>query len=248
MAQKLTMLQARNQCFKAGDNFYRLFDDRKDPVVLIKFTRFKGLIKVINGSIVFLCLTFGQVRAQSPEVFRSDFGHVSLSVPAVITEGIKNQKQFIGDGIEFFPLVSAPGKPVSDPGANAKSTNRPDERNEGRVGVEQKNKLTPDDSHKFWRLLFIQLSVFLVAFPAGVYLSMRANLRRDWRKHIPKGGRLKVPVLGMISALCIPRCIKPRGWQIWEQREWFMDMKVRYGTAVAYRDSWHWKKIIAEKW
>lgn len=248
MSQQSTVLQMNKQAINSGDNGRWISDDRIDPVVFVGFTALQCVKKSIYRLLIVSCLTTGQVRAESSEILSGYPGHISLSIPAVITEGIKNQEQFISDGIELFPLIPVLGKPVSDPGANTKRTNRPDERNEGRIGVEQKNKLTPDDSHKFWRLLSIQLSAFLVVFPVGAYLSMRTNLRRDWRKHIPKGGRLKVPVLGMISILCIPRCIKSNRWQIWEQRQWFMDMKVRYGVVVAYRDAWHWKKIIAEKW
>lgn len=83
----------------------------------------------------------------------------------------------------------------------------------------------------------------MVAFPAGVYISMRRNIHRDWRQHIPKGRLPKAPVMGMLSIWFFPRKIKPLSWQVWEQRSWFLDMKFRYGFEIAYRDTWYWKKL-----
>lgn len=248
MTQQSTVPQAHDQLFKAGENFCWLPDNWSNPSVFIDLTRFQCTKKVIYGLLVISGLTAGQVRAQSPEILSGYPGHVSLSVPAVITERIQDQKQLISDGIELFPLISVFGKPVSEPGANTKSTNRPDERNEGRVGVEQNNKLTPDGTHKFWRLLLTQLSAFAAAFSVGIYLSMRANIRRDWRQHIPKGRLPKVPAVAMLSMFCIPRKIRPFRWRLWEQRSWFLDMKIRHGFEVAYRDAWYWKKLVAERW
>lgn len=110
------------------------------------------------------------------------------------------------------------------------------------------NELTPEDMHKFWQLLFPLLASSLIALPLGIYLSIRLTLRHDWRKHISKGRPLKVPVLEMLSNLCITRRIKSHRWQIWEQRGWFRDRKVIYGLEAAYRDTWYWKVSITEEW
>ena len=248
MSQQLTMLQVLNQHLNAGDNPCWFFDCRNDSALRVNLTRLQCAKKSIYGLLVISCLSAGQVRAQPPEIFSGYFGHVPFASQTVIAKGIEFNKKVVSDSVELLSFVPVLGEPMSKPDPQAKSTYRPDERNEGRIGVEQKNKLTPDDTHRFWRLLLIQLSVFAVVFPVGVYISMRANLRREWRKHIPKGGRLKVPTLGMISILCISRCIKPRGWRIWEQRHWFRDMQACHGIEVAYRDTRCWKKIIAEKW
>ncbi|EGM7736695.1 hypothetical protein OM306_25880 [Escherichia albertii] len=247
MSQCLAMLQKLNQRVKAGKNFCGSFDNRNNPPVFIALTSFQCVKKVIYGLLVTSCLSAAQVRAQSSEIVSGYMWHIPFSVSATLAEGVKDQEQFISDGIELFPLISIFGKPVSEPGAKSKSTNRPDEGNKARVGIEQKNKLTPDDSHNFWRLLFVQVAAFLVAFPVGAYFSMRANLRNDWRKHIQKGRRLKVPVLAMFSITGISDRIKPRSWQIWERKHWFQDMRICHGIEAAYRDAWLWKKRVTEK-
>lgn len=202
---------------------------------------------IINSLFVSSLLSSWQVDAQSVK-FESSAHEYNFSLFEPFQLSSKEQFNGVRDSIEFIKPVPGDRSLVSIPQTNTEANDRPDESDKRGVGIEQQNKLTPDDTHKFWRLLLIQLSVFAVVFPVGGYISMRATLSREWRKHIPKVGRLKVPTLAMLSILSISRRIKSKRWQIWEQREWFRDMQIRHGLEVAYRDTWHWKKIIAEKW
>lgn len=243
MSQKLTMSRVLQKLLDRCNGCRNVGSDNYLPRGISMTGGIKSRKVFINGLCIGMLLAAGQVNAEKIEFVWN--GPFRPEPQQLLSEEQLNR---IGSGVELLSFVPVLGEPMSKPDPQAKSTYRPDERNEGRIGVEQQNKLTPDDTHRFWRLLLIQLSVFTVVFPVVVYISMRANLRREWRKHIPKGGRLKVPTLGMISILCISRRIKPRGWQIWEQRHWFRDMQACHGIKVAYRDTWYWKKIIAEKW
>lgn len=216
------------------------------PLVLLKFG-VKGRKVVINSLFVALALAPSKMKAQCVEV-KLPFHMHNFTLPQSLQFGGKEQLYGVGNSIEFIKPVPGERSLIAIPQPKTKGNQSPDEPDQGRVGIEQQNKLTPDDSHKFWRLLLTQLSTFAAAFPAGVYLSMRANIRRDWRQHIPKGELPKAPVMATLSICCLPRKIKPLRWQLWEQRSWFLDMKIRHGFEVAYRDSWYWKKIIAERW
>ncbi|SUP83793.1 hypothetical protein ACILPN_17745 [Yersinia wautersii] len=175
------------------------------------------------------------------------------SIPDLESPLLSHEKEFnwIGNNVELLSPVSALSEPVTEPGAQPESSNTPNkgnhtqsEANKGRIGVEEKHELTPEGVHQFEIFLLIQIAIFLPAFLLSVYFSMRRTLRRDWAKHMPKGLAPKVSPIGMISILCVPRLIKSHRWQIWEQRQWFRDMKACYGLAVAYRDTWHWKRSI----
>ncbi|MEQ5055771.1 hypothetical protein ABN154_28905 [Klebsiella michiganensis] len=201
---------------------------------------------IINGLFVGLALTAWQVNAEGVKV--DAYPSVSpTSSPEPSDLFLKERLDRVGNSIEFIKPVPGERSLIAIPQPKAKGNQGPDEHNQGRIGVEQNNKLTPDDTHKFWQLLLIQLSAFAVVFPAGAYLSMRANIRRDWRQHIPKGRLPEVPVMAMLSMFCIPRKIKPFRWRLWEQRSWFLDMKIRHGFEAAYRDAWFWKKLVAER-
>ena len=154
----------------------------------------------------------------------------------------------LGGSVELIEPVPGERTLIAVPQTKPEGRYRPDERNEGRVGVEQQNELSPDDYHKFWRLLLTQLLAFAAVFPAGVYISMRRNIHRDWRNSIPKGRLPKMPVMGILSISCLPRQIKSRRWLLWEQRSRFIDMKVCKGFENAYLSIWRWKKLVAEKW
>lgn len=213
-----------------------------DYPISVGFTSLKGSKKLFYGCLVLACLSGGEVRAQLPEVVSIDSGAISFSVPTVINEGIQYQKEFIGNGIELFAPIPALGKPMAEPSTQTERNNRPNESNKGWVGIEKQNELAPGSVHKSGQLLLIHITIFLFVFPLGVYLSVRRALRRDWAKHMPKGRSPKVSVLGMISILCITRRIKSRRWKIWEQRQWFRDVKACHGLVAAYRDARHWKK------
>ncbi len=201
----------------------------------------------INGLLVGLALLAWEVDAEGVKV--DDLSAV-LSSPRLESFELLPEEHFdrVGNSIEFIKPVPGDRFLVAVPQPKPEGYHRPEERDKGGVGVEQQDKLTPDDTHKFWRLLLTQLSAFAVVFPAGVYLSMRANIRRDWREHIPKGRLPKVPTLAMMSILCVSRRVKSRRWRLWEQREWFRDMRVRHGLESAYRDTGHWKKLVENRW
>ncbi|MBN5390758.1 hypothetical protein HS042_24525 [Serratia marcescens] len=238
---KSAVLDESKQHEGRGEHFTRLSKVRNYPIG-VGFTSLKGSKKLLNGCLVLACLSGGEVRAQLPEVVSIDFRAISFSVPTVINEGIQYQEDFIGNGIELFAPIPALGKPMTEPSTQTERNNRPNEGNKGWVGIEKQNELTPEGVHKFKYFLLIQIGIFLSVFPLSVYFSMRQALRRDWAKHMPKGRAPKVSVLGVISILCITRRFKPRRWQMWEQRQWFRDMKACHGLVAAYRDVRHWKK------
>lgn len=248
MSQQSTMSRVSKQSFHGINCRGNITNPGNSscPLVLLK-PGVKGCQVVINSLFIGLALTSWEVKAQCVE-FKLPPHEYNVAFPQSLQFSGKKQLYGVGNSIEFIKPVPGERSLIAIPQPEAEGNQGPDEHNQRGIGVEQNSKLTPDDTHKFWRLLLTQLSVFAAVFPVGIYISMRANLHRDWRKHIPKGRRLKVPVLGMISILCIPRRIKSRRWQIWEQRQWFMDMKVRHGMGVAYGDTWYWKKIIAERW
>ncbi|MFL7880168.1 hypothetical protein AAD050_16290 [Enterobacter hormaechei] len=202
---------------------------------------------VINCFFVSGLLSPWQVEAQSVKFESSAHEHkFSLSEPFQFRS--KEQLNGIRDGVEFIKPVPGDRSLVSIPQTNSEANDRPDESDKRGVGVKQQNELSPDTSHKFWRLLLIQLIVFVAAFPAGVYISTRRNIHREWRQRIPKGQLPKAPVMGMLSSWFLPRKIKPMRWQLWEQRSCFLHNKIRFGFEIAYRGTWYWKRIIAEKW
>ncbi|MDM3357456.1 hypothetical protein [Citrobacter sp. Cb004] len=202
---------------------------------------------IINSLFVSCLLSSWQVEAQSVK-FESSTHKYNFSLFEPFQFSSKEQFNGVRDSIEFIKPIPGDRSLISIPQTNTEANDRPDESDKSGVGVEQQYKLTKEDSHKFWSLIFIQISIFLIVFPVGAYLSMRANIRNYWRIHNPDRRSLKVPALAMLSILSISRRIKSKRWQIWEQREWFRDMQIRHGLEVAYRDTWHWKKIIAEKW
>lgn len=216
------------------------------PLVLLK-PGVKGLQVVINSLFIWLALTSWEVKAQCVELKLPLYAN-NFSFPQPLQFGGKKQLYGVGNSIEFIKTVPGKRSRIAIPQSETKGNQGPDEHNQRGIGIEQNNKLTPDGTHKFWRLLLTQLSAFAVVFTAGVYLSMRANIRRDWRQHIPKGRLPKAPVMAMLSMFCLPRKVKPFRWLLWEQRSWFLDMKIRYGLEVAYRDARYWKKLVAERW
>ncbi|WP_144136002.1 hypothetical protein [Kosakonia radicincitans] len=198
---------------------------------------------------LFICASFSvlEVKAQFVKVELLSNEHY-FSLLKSFQLSVKEQFDRIRNGIEFIKPVPGYRFLISVPQTNTEANDRPAESDKRRIGVEQQNKLTPEDSHKFWRLLLIQLVAFAVAFPVGAYFSLRARIRSDWRKHIPKGRLPKVSVLAMILILCLPRRIKSHRWQIWEQRHWFSDMALNLGFEAAYRDTWYWKQLLAKRW
>lgn len=244
--------------FNVGKEFFNSADCLRDVSSDIESAT--GELPMINpqrGLVAFnsicICLFFsvGQVKAQAVEI--------DLSSPRILvtsTQLLEAVPQFqlnrVGNGIEFLAYVSAFGEPVTKPCPKTEGqdspASSPDEGNKPGVGAEQNFELTPEGVHKSGPLLLIQIAIFLSLFPLGVYLSVRRALRRDWAKHMPKGRALKVPVMGMISILCVTRRIKSRRWLVWEQRQWFRDMKVSHGLVVAYRDTQAWKKSVLQSW
>ncbi|EMJ4788519.1 hypothetical protein R8O69_003334 [Klebsiella oxytoca] len=216
------------------------------PLVLLKFGM-KSREVVIYSLFIALALTPWKVKAQCIEV-KLPFHMYNLSLLQSLQLGGKEQLYGVGNSIEFIKPVPGEGTLIAVPQPEAEGYQRPDKHNQGRVGIEQQNKLTPDDTHKFWRLLLTQLLAFAAVFPAGVYISMRRNIHRDWRNSIPKGRLPKMPVMGILSISCLPRQIKSRRWLLWEQRSRFIDMKVCKGLENAYLSIWRWKKLVAEKW
>ncbi|SXD31021.1 hypothetical protein [Klebsiella quasipneumoniae] len=243
MSQQSTMSRVSQKPFHCINGSRDVVNPDHCPsrLVLLKFG-VKGRKVVINSLFIALALAPSKMKAQCIEVklplYRNNF-----SFPQALQFGGKKQLYGVGNRIEFIKPVPGERALIAIPQPKTKGNQSPDEHDQGRVGIEQQNELSPDASHKFWRLLLIQLSVFAAAFPAGVYISMRRNIHRDWRQHIPKGRLPKAPVMGMLSIWFFPRKIKPLSWQVWEQRSWFLDMKIRYGFEIAYRDTWYWKKL-----
>ncbi|AUO63825.1 hypothetical protein WM46_03135 [Citrobacter freundii complex sp. CFNIH2] len=248
MSQQLTMFRVFKQSFhgiNSGGNV-RNSGNGSCRFVLLN-VGMKGIKIVINCLFIGLAMSIWEVRAQCIEV-KLPLHNNNFTLPQSLQFGGKEKFNRVGNRIEFIKPVPGESSLIAVPQPKAERHQCPHESNECRVGVKHKHKLNPDISHKFWQLLLIQLSAFAVVFHSGAYLCMRANIRRDWRQHIPKGRLPKAPVMGMLSILCLPRRIKPLQWQLWEQRSWFLDMKIRHGFEVAYRDAWYWKKLIAERW
>ncbi|EOG1854722.1 TPA: hypothetical protein MIT56_23640 [Klebsiella pneumoniae] len=248
MSQQSTMSRVSEKPFYCINGSGDVVNPDHSPsrLVLLKFG-VKGRKVVINSLFIALALAPSKMKAQCIEVKLPLYTN-NFSFPQAFQFGGKKQLYGVGNSIEFIKPVPGERSLIAIPQPKTKGNQGPDEHNQGRVGIEQQNELSPDASHKFWRLLLIQLSVFAAAFPAGVYISMRRNIRRDWRKHIPKGQLPKVPTLAMMSILCVSRRIKSHRWRLWEQRQWFRDMRVRYGIEVAYRDACYWKKLVTERW
>ncbi|MES3389861.1 hypothetical protein [Enterobacter hormaechei] len=192
-----------------------------------------------------LSFSGGEHPAELKNIVRTDLRNVELALFGKADLLHQQNGDWIRNSIEFFPSVSVYSKPVAEPGTQAKSYNRPGETNQGRISIKQKNELIPDGAHSTRQLLLVLLTSALTVFPLGVYLSLRSACKRDYARGISS---VKVPVLGLLSALIIPRKIKSRRWQIWEQRQWFRDMRLSHGIEVAYRDTWHWKKLVAGLW
>ncbi|EOY5009647.1 hypothetical protein [Klebsiella michiganensis] len=248
MSQQSTMSRVSEKPFHCINGSRDVVNPDHSPccLVLLKFG-VKGRKVVINSLFIALALAPSKMKAQCIEVKLPLYTN-NFSFPQALQFGGKKQLYGVGNSIEFIKPVPGERALIAVPQSETKGNQGPDEHNQRGIGIEQNNKLTPDDTHKFWRLLLTQLSAFSAAFSVGIYLSMRANIRRDWRQHIPKGRLPKVPAVAMLSMFCIPRKIKPFRWRLWEQRSWFLDMKIRHGFEVAYRDAWYWKKLVAERW
>lgn len=155
--------------------------------------------------------------------------------------------QGLGDGIEFFTPVSVYSKPVPEPGAEDKGDNRPDKCSKGHkrgVSTTEGPKLAEENAHGGEIVLFSLIAATLFNFCCGAYLGLRAACRHDYARRNSAG---KAPVIGLLSALIIPRKIKNRRWQIWEQRQWFRDLRLSHGIEVAYRDARYWKRLVTER-
>jgi hypothetical protein len=211
--------------------------------------------KVVSyGLLVFLSLSAGKLNAERIQV-NSNQLLSGLTFSYSTTLSIKENLKGIGNSVEFLKLVHSDGPFVPTLNPEFEGNHSPDKRNDtqnesskGRIAVEQNNKLTPEALHSLHLLPFHMLAAFLLAYPLGVYLSFQGAMRREWRKHTSKGHPLKVPALALLSSVSISRRIKSRRWQIWEQRASFLDMKLRNGLERAYRSSWYWKKLVADKW
>ncbi|MEX2952745.1 hypothetical protein AB4K01_16265 [Serratia fonticola] len=243
------MFNVGKENFNSSNSLRDVSSNVELPAWILSVKNLQGGLVAFNSISICLFFCVGQVKAQAVEIY--------LASPRILvtsTQLLEASPQFqfdrIGNGIEFLTHVSAFGEPMAKPRPKTEGQDSPgsspDEGNKSGVGAEQNFELTPEGVHKSGSLLLIQIAIFLSLFPLGVYLSVRRALRRDWAKHMPKGRVLKVPVLGMISILCISRRIKTRRWQMWDQRQWFRDMKVSHGLVAAYRDTQFWKKSVVE--
>ncbi|AHM75174.1 hypothetical protein LC20_03921 [Yersinia hibernica] len=248
---RLFMPNKNKQHLEGGDEFLGAFDGRVNSAVIVNFVIFKIAKKLTYGALIVFSSGFLHVNAKQPEIIFSESRVVPFPLPTFGHELIEQKEERISNGIELLTLIPASGEPVTEPSSQhernhtpSKSGHTQNETNDGRISVEESHELTPEGAHKFNIFLLINMTIFVSAFLLSAYFSMRRTLRRDWAKHMPKGQALKVPTMGMISILCVPRRIKSRSWQMWEQRQWFRDMKACHGLAVAYRDSWYWKRSV----
>ncbi|XGI81158.1 hypothetical protein ACED16_05365 [Enterobacter hormaechei] len=241
---KLTTFKKSQQLFSSGNKKFGVVK-RIIPVFGSGTAVLAALL--ISGKCFgeFKGVTFSHHPTQLQYVTRTDLSIVGLPLLGKANFLHQHNGDWISNSIEFFEPVSLYSKPVAEPGSQTKSYNRPGETNQGRISIEQKNELIPDGAHSTRQLLLVLLTSALTVFPLGVYLSLRSACKRNYARGI---SAVKVPVLGLFSVLIIPRKIKNRRWQIWEQRQWFRDMRLSHGIEVAYRDTWHWKKLVAGLW
>ncbi|WP_019209653.1 hypothetical protein [Yersinia massiliensis] len=240
----LFLSDKRKKLIYGGNNSLTMADARDHAVVMVVLNGIKSSKVIINGSIVFFCLSNAHVNAEMFEFISTDVGVVSISSLKLSQNPQKSPPQWNGNGVEFLTPVSIHTKPVAEPSTQTKRNNSPQKNDEGRVSVEKQSELTPEGSHKFWQLLLSMIATSLFLLPLGAYFGMRGTLRHDWAKHKSKRRVPKALPLAMILILSIPRRIKPRCWQIWEQRHWFRDMKECHGLERAYEDTQFWKWSI----
>jgi len=95
----------------------------------------------------------------------------------------------IGDGVKFFSLITTPGEPVTEPGAESKRRYSPDngpgEGDKRGVGVEKQHVFTQSEILQI--LMWGPLSTLLM-FPLGMYFSLYISpaileKRRRWMKY-----------------------------------------------------------------
>ncbi|EHI0939463.1 hypothetical protein ORR20_003550 [Escherichia coli] len=217
-------------------------------------------VKTINGitAAIFACfLICNESMAESARFpgaeHSSEFGditrtylhHVELPFSGKVNFLHQFDREWICDCVEFLTSVPVHCQPMTDTDTKPKGNHGPYERNEGGISIEQGNKFTPDSIHGSRRLLLVLLGGAVIVFPSGVYFGVKAACGHDYARRRYTG---KAPVLGVLSVLVIPKKVKCRRWQIWEQRQWFHDMNLGHGIEIAYQDTRNWKKLVAERW
>jgi len=240
-----------NKSFETSDCWKKVSavtQDRHNPSILVGFRRLNGRKVIINALLIAGCFFFPHNNLKAFEIVPADLRVVGFTGGTGPFQLVDSDFQRITDSVELLAPVSSLGKPVTKEGSQYERNDSPGERDEPGVSVEQQYKLTPDDTHKFWQLLLVQLAALAVAFPVAAYLSVRASISRDWHKNTPERRIPKVLVIAMFSILCIPRGLKPYRLKVWEQRYWFLDMKVSSGIEAAYRDTWCWKFSFEKRW
>ncbi|EMJ9774441.1 hypothetical protein RGO69_001205 [Morganella morganii] len=171
----LAVFNKNKQVGNGGDHTLGGTDDRNNssvvPGKLVKSTK-----KCVYGCVIAIALTGGQVRAQGSEVISGDFRHVPFAFSAFVEKFVEHEKQWVSGSIKFFSSIPLFGEVVASPNTQAerdhRPTSRPDQSNQTRVSVENKNKLTPEAAEHLEGLLWGMLLQFLVLFPLGIYFSM----------------------------------------------------------------------------
>lgn len=242
-----TMLNVGKEIFNSSNSLRDISSDVELPARVLTMINLQRGLVALNSICICLFFSVGQVKAQAVEINLAS-PRIFVTSPQLLEAAPQFQLDRVGNGIELLTHVSAFGEPVTKPRPKTEGqdspASRPEEGNKSGVGAKQNFELAPGGIHKSGPLLLIQMAIFLSLFPLGVYLSVRRALRRDWAKHMSKERALKVPTLGAISILCAPRCIKSHRWQIWEQRQWFRDMKVTHGLVAAYQDTRCWERLV----
>lgn len=142
----------------------------------------------LNGLLVGLAMSSWQVKAQGVKI-ESLFLSGNPTLLETFQFGREEQFNRVRNGIESIKSVSGERLPVTVPQSEPKGDNRPDKRDEGRIGVEKKHEFTQ------WEILQI---LFMGAMPAvllgmasGRYVSPRTikHYERWMRYHEIKAKR-----------------------------------------------------------
>ncbi|MER0046537.1 hypothetical protein ABRP56_09095 [Pectobacterium odoriferum] len=253
MSQKLLAMPCKGQkpfdsCYGGGDIGITVSTRAIKKAARAKWNHSRKVF--VHGLLVGVAMFCGKVDGESVEIY----GYISA--PAIDTPLLFKLTKLtsemslygVGNSIELLSPIPASGKLMPEPDAKQEGNDSPSKGDGGLNGLEERDYVTQKATHDLREFLLTQLAALFVMFPLGAYIGMRQELRRAWKEHTPKGYLLKVPTLAILSITAIPMRIKSRRWQIWEQRQWFRDMKVCHGVAVAYRDAWYWKKLVAERW
>lgn len=121
----------------------------------------------VNSLVVVIALSSGQVQSKVFEI-NGDFRGTLGGRSQILEQESLNR---IGSAVEPLKSVSGNGFSIAVPQPKAEGENRPDERNEGRVGVEKKYKFTQGE------VLFLLISQVFVMI-AGMAFSRFITPRR----------------------------------------------------------------------